>query len=111
MHYGSTTKATAFRPADWRVKLTRAVLFFIPSANPDVEHLFPDIKKWMLEVDDDGSPMREIAIDAAGNVLFRTPNGKNFGFWTDSDAEFAASDLEPISPEEFNRLWNAAKPY
>eukprot|EP01041_Mallomonas_annulata_P028831 gene28831-50728_t len=44
MRYGITTAATDFSEAklnDWRVRLLKAVLFLIPRANPDTEHLYP----------------------------------------------------------------------
>jgi hypothetical protein len=68
MRYGSTTKATSFGPPDWRIKLIKAVLFFIPAANPDSEWLYPKVKRWILEVEDDGTPAREVALDVSGRA-------------------------------------------
>ena len=105
MRYGSTTKATSFGPPDWRIKLIKAVLFFIPAANPDSEWLYPKVKRWILEVEDDGTPAREVALDEEGRVLFRAPQGRNVGFWTDSDAKFTEADLVAISSEQFEESW------
>ena len=107
--YGSTTMATDFRPPDWRKKLIRSVLFFIPAANPDAEPLFPRVKKWFLEVDDTGVPVREIAVDEEGQVLFRMPDGRNYGFWTDSAVTLPEGTLEPITVDEFEGLWRKAR--
>ena len=110
MRYGSTTKATHFPPPDWRIKLTKVVFCFIPAANPDSERLFPEVKQWFLEVDDDGSSLREVAVDAEARPLFRSPEGRNTGFWTDSDAKFTDADLAPASEQEFEALWAKAGP-
>jgi hypothetical protein len=109
MRYGTTNQATRFRPPDWRIKLVKAALFFIPKANPDSEMLYPKVKKWLLEVDDDGTPVREVALDEESRVLFRAPEGRNVGFWTDSDAKFTEADLVSIGAEEFEDRWSKAR--
>jgi hypothetical protein len=108
MRYGSTTKATDFGPPDWRIRLIKAVLFFVPAANPDTERLYPQVKQWLLEVEDDGTPVREVALDGEGAVLFRAPEGRNVGFWSDSDAKFADADLGAITAAEFEGRWTKA---
>ena len=112
MRYGITTEATDFSAEDlndWRVRLLKAVLFFIPRANPDIERLYPQVKQWVLELSDDGWPQREIALAESGNVLFRTPNHRNTGFWTDmAHKQFKQEELRAISAEEFQSLWRAA---
>jgi hypothetical protein len=108
MRYGSTTKATRFGPPDWRIRFIRAVLFFVPAANPDAERLYPKVKTWLLEIGSDGAPVREVALDEEGAVLFRAPEGRNVGFWTDSDAKFSELDLVAISSEQFEGFWMKA---
>jgi len=113
MFYGTTDLATDW-PANltksWRERLVRAVLFFVPRANPDAEPLYPRVKRWMLEVSDDGWPNREVALDDLGAPLFRLPNARNTGFWTDmAHRQFGRSDLLPVGAEEFERLWNVAE--
>jgi hypothetical protein len=109
MTYGSTLLATNFGPACWQVRLWRAVLFFIPRANPDNERLYPQVRKWYLELDDSAVPVREIGVDADGRPLFGAPNGRNFGFWTDSSEPFEKEKLTPVSADEFERLWREIK--
>ncbi len=109
MHYGSTTEATDFPPLDWKGRLVRAALWFVPSANPDFEHLFPFVRKWLLEVDDDGNVRREVALSADGEPLFATPDERNCGFWTDSNRAFARSELGKLSGEEFETAWALAR--
>ena len=106
MIYGSTLLATNFGPDCWQVRLWRALLFFIPRANPDNEPLYRNVRKWYLELDDDGVPVREIGLDSDGRALFGAPDKRNFGFWTDSTETFERDKLSPILPEEFERLWH-----
>jgi hypothetical protein len=109
MYYGSTLAATTFTEPMMRslpVRIIRSVLFFVPSANPDVEKLYPRVKKWILEVSEDGWPQREIGLDENALPLFRLPNERNSGFWTDmARTKFMRSDLVLIDADEFEKCW------
>jgi hypothetical protein len=109
MTYGSTTLATDFRPRDWPAKLITTVFFFIPRSNPNNERYFPEIKKWVLELDDTGMVIREVGLNKDGIPLFRSPAGKDLGFWTDEDKKFKKEEIEYISPQEFENLWGRAQ--
>ena len=108
MIYGATTKATDFTDEtlhNWRVRWVKALLFFVPRANPDVERFYPLVKEWALELSDDGWPQREVGLDQAGKPLFATPDERNTGFWTDmAYQQFQRNELRQISAEEFERL-------
>ena len=106
MRYGSTTLATSFREPSWRIKLIKAVLFFIPSANPDHEKFSPSVRKWILEINENGNTTREIALDEKGRVLFGAPDNGNLGFWTESDLKFTESELANVTKNEFDKLWD-----
>ena len=112
MQYGTTELATDFTEdlmRDWKVRLVKSLLFFIPRANPDVEEFYPLVRKWALELSDDGWPQREVALNADGVPIFRTPEGRNTGFWTDMAAKrFEGSELREISRGEFEQLWERA---
>lgn len=112
MHYGITRLATNFTEADirdWRVRLLKTLFFFVPRANPDIEPLFPRVACWALELDTDGWPVREIGLDCAGAPLFRSPDGRNSGFWPDmARQQFDLEQLEHFSESEFNQLWSAS---
>ena len=109
MKYASTTLATDWDESDlndWRVKLYKIIFFFIPRANPDIEKLYPKVKKWLVEIGDDGYACREIALDEDGRVLFCTPNDRNTGFWTDmAETKFKSEEIKEISKTEFESLW------
>src|SRR4051812_3155023 len=88
------------------VRLIRAILFFIPRANPDVEPLYPQVRTWALELSDEGTPQREIGLNEVGVPLFCLPNKRNTGFWTDMALrQFDHSEVEPMAQQEFDRLW------
>lgn len=106
MLYGSTTLATNFTSDSWQVRLIRLVLFFIPRANPDNEKLYRLVKKWYLELNESGIPVREIGLDSSGEPLFGAPDARNFGFWTDSTQVFQKDQMCPVRPDEFEALWN-----
>jgi hypothetical protein len=106
MIYGSTILATNFGPDSWQVRLLRVLLFFIPRANPDNEPLYRHVKKWYLELDDSGVPVRELGLDSEGQPLFGAPDDRNSGFWTDSTERFQQEQFSPIRAEVFERLWH-----
>jgi len=92
----------------FRVRLVYAILFFIPRANEDNEKLYPKVAKWLLEINENGIPYREIGIDINGNPLFTAPNDRNYGLWTDSDNTFEIKELELSNHEEFESMWQKA---
>jgi hypothetical protein len=111
MYYGSTKKFTDWNERDlnsWKVRLLYLLLFFIPKANPDNEKLYPKVKEWLLETNENDQPVREIALDKDGNVLFVSPNKRNFGFWTDVNGPVRKSELSPIERDVFEDLWQRA---
>ena len=113
MHYGITTEATDFTEAgmkNWRVRLLKAILFFIPRANPDHERLYPQVRFWALEMDEDGWPQREVGLDASRKALFSAPDERNTGFWPDmARTQFAKSEVEAISEGAFEAFWADAR--
>lgn len=108
MNYGFTKLATSWNEKDMNsigIRLIKAILFFIPRANPDHEKLYPSVAKWFIEIDENGVPIREIGIDKNNVPLFAAPNRNNFGLWTDSDERFKVEELELSTKEEFEFLW------
>ncbi|MGO4549597.1 hypothetical protein AB4059_00615 [Lysobacter sp. 2RAF19] len=112
MHYGITTIATDFTEGemtDWRVRVIKAILFFVPRANPDNECLYPQVRFWALELDEDGWPQREVGLDASRMPLFRAPDERNTGFWPDmAHTQFTKAELEAISENTFEEFWSGA---
>ena len=113
MHYGITTEGTDFTAemmSDWRVRVFKTVFFFVPRANPDNEPLYPQVRSWALELNEDGWPQREVGLDSSGKPLFRAPDHRNTGFWPDmAIKQFSPTELQEISSEAFNDLWSAVQ--
>jgi hypothetical protein len=108
MNYGYTYKATNWSETEtnwFKIGIVKLFLFFIPKANPEHEKLYPYVKKWLLETNEDGIPQREIGIGENNKPLFGAPNEQNFGFWTDSNNTFSESELECVSKEYFESVW------
>jgi hypothetical protein len=113
MYYGSTQKATDWTyksTKSWRARLFCTIFFFIPRANPNNEKLYYLVKKWLLELDENGQPQREIALDANELPLFCSPTETDFGLWTDSNNLFQKNDIDPISKEFFEATWKVINP-
>jgi hypothetical protein len=111
MNYGFTKLATNWKEREMNsfgVRVVKAILFFIPRSNPDQEKLYPEVTRWLVEIDEDGAVVREIGMGKDNTPLFAAPNNRNFGFWTDSDKIFAIEELEPSGKEEFQSLWQRA---
>ena len=99
----ATNLGTAIGPEQQRrsflEKIIRAVL---PAANPDTEPLFAKVRLWWIEIDDAGTPQRELGFGATKEVLVASPLGENMGYWTDSPMEFTAEgEYEPVDPHAF----------
>ncbi len=108
MNYGYTQLATDWNERDTKgigVRWLKAVLFFLPRANPDQEKLYPFVAKWLLEIDENGVPLREIGVDKNNAPLFAAPNDRNMGFWTDCNKTFELDELENSTAETFEALW------
>ena len=112
MYYGTTKLATDWNEKEitsWGVRIIKFLLFFVPRANSDQEKLYKKVKKWALEVNENGIPNREVALDEDDNVLFSSPNNRNTGFWTDSPNVFKKDELEPLDQSQFEKLWEKTK--
>lgn len=85
-------------------KVLRATL---PAANPDFEELYGAVRKWWVEVDEEGVPQRELGFDQSGRAIVAGPFGENFGFWTDSNMKFTIDEHPPVAAERFEAAWRA----
>ncbi|PCJ30272.1 MAG: hypothetical protein COA90_09905 [Gammaproteobacteria bacterium] len=109
MNYGYTTLATDWDKEEMNalsIRIIKAILFFIPSGNLDHEKLYPKVEKWLIEIDDNGIPMREIGLNENNKFLFSSPNDRNIGFWTDSPKIFHENELETVTQEYFELIWS-----
>jgi hypothetical protein len=96
---------TDFTAPTWVDRLIRALLFFVPAANPGYEAQLPLVREWLIEFDEGGHPAREIGLDASGVPLVSGPDDVNYGFWLDTNMQLIDCVGEDVSGEAFERLW------
>lgn len=87
--------------------LERALRTMVPSASPDFEKAYADVRHWWIEVDDAGVPKRELGFSATEQTIVAGPIGRNLGFWTDSPMVFDDTIYEEVSGEAFEDEWVA----
>jgi hypothetical protein len=111
MPYLRTRQGTDFsadRPFGLRV--LRALLFFIPSGNPDYERRLHLVREWLVECGESGEPWREVGVDEEGTPVVSGPDDRNYGFWCDTNMTYDDFDAEPLTKEEFEAMWRRASP-
>lgn len=104
MRYIRTDKATDFAEYDKWAKALGAVF---PRANPDYDKVMHLVREWLIEIDEEDLPYREVALDVNGKVILAGPDANNYGFWLDTNMKGKDLDGEPISSSEFEKHWQA----
>ena len=110
MRFIRTSLATDWSPKESRVNRVVGGLLekFIPEANPDYAlHL---VREWLIEFDDDGLPGREIGLDASGEPVLAGPDGRNYGFWLDTNLRFRDFTGDVVTAEVFESAWRRWRP-
>ena len=80
----------------------------LPEANPDFHHQIERVTAFHVELDADGSPERELGVDASGQTVFIAPWRENLGVILDSYSEpFDASKHQQIPAEQFEQEWKS----
>lgn len=78
----------------------------IPAANPDFEKFYPKTRKWWVEIDDEGRPLREIGFNAENKPIVLGPFGRNYGFLVDSPINWKDSEGDSVEAEKcFETAW------
>ena len=92
-------------PLPWWCRILQKV---IPATNPDLEKFYPQARKWWLEIDDDGKPLREIGFIAENEPIVLGPIGRNYGFLVDSSDNWKDSEEDSAEAKrEFEKMWQA----
>ncbi|MCB9385355.1 MAG: hypothetical protein H6509_12140 [Bryobacterales bacterium] len=86
-----TKMGTNIPDAAHRGLVERVIRKVLPLANP--------------EVDDEGTPQRELGFDTDEQPIVAGPIGENFGFWTDSSMKFRPAEHRVVSSKEFAATW------
>jgi hypothetical protein len=105
-----TTKATDWKKPHPTIseRITKLFLSIIPSANPGYDSNLYLVREWLIEIDDDGRPNREIGINRKGEPVIAGPSEENYGFWLDTNMSIADFCGEPLSEYEFEEIWKKA---
>jgi len=87
----------------WWAKL---LIWILPAANPDLETDIGKARIWWLEIDDEGSPQREIGFDIDGTPIVLGPIEGNFGYLIDASDDWSDSDADSLeAAKKFNQVW------
>jgi hypothetical protein len=84
-------------------RLLRAI---VPAANPDFDRCYGDVSKWWIELNPAGEPQRELGFNPRGEVVVAAPMGRDFGFFTDSNAVFEPADYPAVQQALFEAAWS-----
>ena len=107
MRYLRTKLGTSFKKESIGTKALRALLFFIPEANPSYRHKIHLVKEWLVEFEEEGMPCREIGLDQFGKPLLVGPVEMNYGLWHDTDMKLGNFDGEEVSKIMFEKMWDS----
>lgn len=65
------------------------------------------INYWYLLLDNNNKPVKEIAFDENDLVVYKAPNKRDYGLFSDSPIVFESiEDYELIDEYLFNSIWN-----
>lgn len=76
-----------------------------PDGNPDFGELHEKVHYWWLELDDTGYPIREVGFDLNDQAIVIGPFGENYGFMTDCNTTFKATDFPSVNSSRFEEHW------
>ena len=89
--------------------LYKILTSIIPKANPYFNGKIKDVYEWIIEVEEDEMPTREIGINKEGSVIMIMPWRENCGYWTDNNLiaeDFIESfECTTVNQNEFENLW------
>jgi hypothetical protein len=67
---------------------------------------YASISYWYLLLNDEKEPIKEMGFDENGNIVYKAPYKKDYGFFSDSPISFESiEDYEIIDESVFNTLW------
>ncbi len=90
--------------------ITNIFYFILPNANLDYDRVVGNVYYWFLEFEDILScPIREIGLDINLNIIVKTPDKRNNGYWTDLEIKLdyflEKFQCNKVKQEEFENLW------
>ena len=81
------------------------LLSSIDTANPSYRGRYHFVRSWLIEFDGEGRPKREIGLDANDFIVLAGPSDKDYGFWLDSNMQYADFVGDTITQEQFEAVW------
>lgn len=63
------------------------------------------VDRWLLELDDRGTTVREIGLGTDGSPVRLAPDGRDRGVWCDSPVLILGPEWNELSQSEFERVW------
>ncbi len=88
--------------------LVKLLFIWVPKGSPDYDgRTWAAVAYWLVEVDDEGYPMREIGFTAQHRPVLFAPTDRNMGMWTDSDRVFSLKEFEAQNEYRFAATWDA----
>jgi hypothetical protein len=95
----------------WERALEWGLRDIVPAVNPDLEQYICASRVWWLEIDDEGTPLRELGFDVDGKAIVLGPVAGNHGYLIDSSDDWSDSDEDSrFAAENFERVWAALWP-
>jgi len=76
-------------------------------ANPTYVSKMHLVKEWLIEFDDE-QPWREIGIGRDGEPVLAGPTSVDYGFWLDTNMEYANFEGTNLEQSEFESYWKKA---
>ena len=87
--------------------LVKGSFWWVPKSSPDYDRCPWPVAYWLVEIDDDGWPQREIGFTAQHQPVLFAPTDRNMGLWTDSARVFSPEQLEAQHEYPFDATWEA----
>ena len=105
--YLATDKATDWETDSFAIRVLKRIL---KGLNPNYayETKFPIVRKWVIEIEDDNFPSREIGLDEHDIPVIWGPSDEVYGFWLDTNMAYDDFNGDPISRDYFEKHWDWA---
>lgn len=109
MNYYKLNKPITFEKEHW---VLRILLCWLPKQNPDFDFTGKHVAYWYVKLNEGDFVVQEMGFDGSGPIIFKSPYGDNYGYWSDIDGINSGYienvfDREALSEEEFNRAWES----
>ncbi len=74
-------------------------------ANSNYIGKMSQVSYWLIEIDDDDIPWRELGVNESHMPVLAGPTESDYGFWHDTNMRYQDFECEVISSAEFESKW------